>query len=133
MTPDIYFIFLKHLKVDASIGIHDFERDARQSLWISVALILPRRTDPSDDIGTVIDYDFIRDQILDLTATRHWDLQESLCEAIADHCVSKPGVLGAVVKTAKPDVYPDTVSVGCHLARLSADMPPDFAWWTLDL
>lgn len=126
-----YQIYLRDVEVSASIGIHGFERTARQPLLVSAAILLPEAESRDDDIAAVVDYDFVRDTILSLTAERHWELQESLCSAVAEACMQRPGVLGVIVRTEKPTVYPETKAVGCRIARLSDALPADFAWWSI--
>lgn len=128
---DFYCIQLKKIGLPVSIGIHDFERAGAQPMLFSITLLLSPPTSPDDDISSVVDYDIVRQIILDLAAKRHWELQESLCVNIAERLLSGEGVLGAIVKSEKTDVYPDTQSVGCLLARLGPTMPADFPWWSL--
>jgi dihydroneopterin aldolase len=101
-------IFLRDLRLQVSIGIHDFERKARQVVAINVDLWLaPPARAVGDDIANVIDYDFLHQGIATLAASRHFNLQETLCEAILDLCLSRSEVIEARVSTEKPDVYPD--------------------------
>ena len=129
---DIYFVSLRRIEVQASIGIHAFEQAARQKLYVSVMLILPRPEAAGDEIGAVQDYDFVREGVLKLAADRHFNLQETLCGEILDLCLAQAGVLGAVVQTDKPDVYPAVAGVACRMARLRPSLA-GFAWWTLNI
>ena len=97
------------------MGIHDFERDARQRLRVNVDLYVPGGGAEADDIDAVLDYDFLRAAINRLAAEKHYDLQETFCRAIADAVLDHGGVLGRRVSTEKPDVYPDSESVGYEL------------------
>jgi dihydroneopterin aldolase len=129
--PDFYFVSLRRIEASASIGIHAFELTARQKLYVSVTLILAR-PDADDEIAKVQDYDFVREGVLKLAGGRHFNLQETLCEAILDLCLEKPAVLGAVVQTDKPDVYPAVAGVACRMARLRPALA-EFPWWTVDV
>ena len=101
-------IFLRDLRLQVSIGIHDFERSARQAVAVNVDLWLaPPARAIGDDIANVVDYDFFHAGIVELAASRHFNLQETLCEAILDLCLSRSEVVEARVSTEKPDVYPD--------------------------
>lgn len=129
MSP-FYLIRISGIETSASIGIHGFEKTARQKLMVSVTLLL----DPpiGDTIEGVTDYDFVREGVLNFVAGRHYALQETLCSEILDLCLSKPGVLGAVVQTDKPDVYPGVSGVACRMGRMGPRMA-DFPWWTLEV
>jgi dihydroneopterin aldolase len=130
--PDVYFIRFARIETLASIGLHDFEKAARQRLYVSLTLILERPHRLEDAPETVLDYDFAREGILKLVGARHYQLQEALCEDILDLCMAHPLVLGAVVQTDKPDVYADVERVSCRLARLSRGLA-GFSWWTIDV
>lgn len=109
-------IFLRRYALSCSIGIHAFERRGPQRLLVDVDLyVRPRAGDGPDAIDTVLDYDFLREEIAALAASRHFELQETLLEGIAGICLAKQQVLAARVSTEKPDVYPDCAAVGVEL------------------
>lgn len=115
-VPD-YTTHLSQLAVDMSMGIHPAERSAPQRVLVDVSLTASYGQAPQDDaIEEVVDYDFLRSAILTLAATRHFNLQESLCEAIAALALADPRVTGVRVRTTKPDIYPDA-SIGCEIVR----------------
>jgi len=127
--PPFYIVRIGGIRTNASIGIHAFELAARQRLMVSVTLMV-RPPGGEDDIGSVVDYDFVRAGVLGLVDARHFNLQEALCGDILDLSLAQPGVLGAVVQTSKPDVYPDVSDVACRLGRMAPPLET-FPWWTL--
>ncbi|HEX5006981.1 MAG TPA: dihydroneopterin aldolase [Hyphomonadaceae bacterium] len=129
MTAPFYLIRIGGIDTSASIGIHGFEQAARQKLLVSVVLLL-ELPGTGDQIASVQDYDFVREGVLTLVSSGHFNLQETLCGAILDLCLAQKGVLGAVVQTDKPDVYPGVASVACRMARLGPRLG-DFPWWTI--
>jgi dihydroneopterin aldolase len=129
--PDFYLVSLRRIEVSASIGIHAFEQAARQKLCVSVTLILGQPA-PGDEIAGVQDYDFVREGVLRLVGSRHFNLQETLCGSILDLCFAQQGVLGAVVQTDKPDVYPGVAGVACRMARLGPGLS-GFPWWAIQV
>ena len=133
---DFYIVRISRIETSASIGIHSFEQTARQSLLVSVTLMLKPPPGP-DTIEDVQDYDFVREGVLRLVADRHFNLHETLCGEILDLCLRQPseqgaGVMGAVVQTDKPDVYPGVAAVACRMARMGASLS-GFPWWTLEV
>lgn len=109
-------MFLRDFVVQASIGIHAFEKTSPQRLLISVDLEVGVSDTPSeDDIAMVLDYDFLRRGILDLVSDRHFNLQETLCREIIALVARHGAVRVAIVSTRKPDVYPDCAAVGVEL------------------
>lgn len=110
-------IFLRNYSVEASIGIHAHEKDARQRLLVNVELFVAPVPVTDDAIGQVLDYDFLRDGIARLVGARHYNLQETLCQDILALCLERPEVMSARVSTEKPDVYPDCEGVGYEIFR----------------
>lgn len=109
-------LFIKGLEVRCSIGILPYEREGPQRVRVDVELDV-RPGDAQDDIARVLDHEVVRRGIVDIAASRHFNLQETLCEEIVQFCLSRPEVLGARVRTEKPDVYPDCESVGVEVVR----------------
>ena len=112
-------IFLHDLSLQASIGFHPHELAARQQVLINVDLFVPIAvsTSQTDHVGEVLDYDLIRQGILDWAGSRHFNLQETLLDGIVDICVAQPMVRAVRASTQKPDVYPDCRTVGIEVFR----------------
>ncbi|HYE48390.1 MAG TPA: dihydroneopterin aldolase [Azospirillaceae bacterium] len=120
---EVRSIFIRDFAVRVSIGIHDFEKAAPQRVLVNAELFLRPAPPPgSDDIAEVLDYDFIRRQVLALVEGRHFNLQETLLDGIMAICLEPESVLAARVSTAKPDVYPDCAAVGLEAFKLKT--PP---------
>lgn len=107
-------LFLAGYEVNASIGFHDHETTTRQRVIIDVDLYLPLETSRSlrDSIDDVVDYDFMRAGIRSLVADRHFNLQETLVDAIAEYCLKYSPAKAVRIQTQKPDVYEDCASHG---------------------
>jgi dihydroneopterin aldolase len=131
MMAPFYLIRIGGIETSASIGIHGFEQTVRQKLLVSVVLLLDPPAGP-DAIANVQDYDFVREGVLKLVSGGHFNLQETLCSAILDLCLAQKGVLGVVVQTDKPDVYPGVAAVACRMARMGPGLS-DFPWWTVQV
>jgi 7,8-dihydroneopterin aldolase/epimerase/oxygenase len=117
-------IFLKDFSIDASIGFHDFEKQARQRVLISVDLFVPiaSSTSAADDVADVLDYDFIRKAIADIAQSRHFNLQETLIDEICTLCLKQPAIKAVRVESQKPDVYPDCKTVGIEVFRWAKEI-----------
>jgi dihydroneopterin aldolase len=109
MVPDTdRRIFIRDFRLDVSIGIHDFEKEGPQKVIVNVDLLLGVTDKAHNDrIANVLNYDTVHDGIMALAKSRHFNLQETLCEAILDLCLAQPGVVEARVSTEKPDIYKD--------------------------
>jgi len=111
-------IFLKNFETRVSMGIHDFEKKARQRLMVNVDLYLePDARIERDHISETVDYDFLRREIAALADSSHFHLQETFCERILTICLARPGVVAARVSSEKLDVYPDCESIGFEIFR----------------
>lgn len=116
MKVERFTLFLKRLEVETRIGIHDFERAAPQRLLISIEIELDPALVPSrDDIAATFDYDWARDLARRLAQSGHYELQETLAQAILGAILQRPEVMRVIVETAKPDVYSDAAAVGCRI------------------
>ena len=101
-------LFIRDFRLQVSIGIHDFEKKAPQTVVLNVDLVLAEPGKAHDDrIANVLNYDTVNDGIGALAKSRHLNLQETLVEAILELCLAQPGVVEARVSTEKPDVYED--------------------------
>ncbi|RYD60300.1 MAG: dihydroneopterin aldolase [Sphingomonadales bacterium] len=113
--PD-YTILLEDLAVTMGLGIHAEERAAPQRVVLNVAMTCRYDTAPEDRIDAVVDYDFLRGQILALASSRHFELQETLCDQVAALALADPRVVRAQIRSMKLDIYPDA-RIGCEVVR----------------
>ena len=119
MTMNRRFI-LQGMHCQASIGIYEAERQARQRVLIDAELLLRDGTEPqTDTVDTTIDYDVIRDTIHQLVGAQHYDLQETLARRIFDALQALPEVAAVRVRTAKPDAYVDCQQIAYELSNIS--------------
>ncbi len=116
MKTDRFTLFLRGLEIQARIGIHDFERAAPQRLVITIEIdIEASRLPASDDIAATLDYDWVRAEVIRLAGSQHYELQETLAQAVMRALADRPEIVRAVIETAKPDVFPDVAAVGCRI------------------
>ncbi len=110
-------LFLRNYEVNINIGVHAFEKTGEQRVLINVDLYIPLAlsTPTADELGEVVDYDFIRSTVVERVGRGHIHLQETLCDDVLALMLAHPKVRAARVSTEKPDVYPDCDSVGCEV------------------
>ncbi|WP_297737015.1 dihydroneopterin aldolase [uncultured Maricaulis sp.] len=108
---DVFVYRLEGVKLDVEIGIHDYERGVKQRVLIDVVTLVNKTWCGSDDIATVVDYDYILHGIKALEA-RQFDLQETLCGVVLDLALEPATVAAAQVTTRKVDAYADAEAVG---------------------
>jgi len=110
-------LFLRDYEVWINIGVHDFEKRGEQRVKINVDLFVPLAlsTPKADELDEVLDYDFIRREIMARVAQGHVHLQETLADDVLQRMLAHPKVRAARVSTEKPDVYPDCDAVGVEV------------------
>ncbi|NBR38019.1 MAG: dihydroneopterin aldolase, partial [Alphaproteobacteria bacterium] len=91
-------VILSGIEVLCSIGLHDFEKEARQRVLIDLEVALdPAKEPSSDQVDETLDYDIIREGVIRLAGERHHDLQETLARRILDFILSLKDVVGVTV------------------------------------
>ncbi len=110
-------LFLSNYEIYINIGVHDFEKRGEQRVLINVDLFVPliENTPTHDSLQEVVDYDFMRQSIVERVSKGHIHLQETLCDDVAKIMLKHPRVRAVRVSTAKPDVYPDCDAVGVEI------------------
>ena len=95
-------LFLRRLTLNARIGVHDFEQQDTQRLWVDVSLWVPlaRSTPQADHIGEVVDYDFVRAEAQAIVAQGHVQLQETIVDTLAERLLAHPAVQAGRVATS---------------------------------
>ncbi|MEZ7828558.1 dihydroneopterin aldolase [Brachymonas denitrificans] len=113
-------LFLRNYEVHINIGVHDFEKLGPQRVRVNVDMyvLLSQSTPKADRIHEVVDYDFIRRTIAARVNAGHIELQETLCDDVANTLLEHPKVQAVRVSTEKPDVYPDCDAVGVEVFRI---------------
>jgi dihydroneopterin aldolase len=117
LLNDCRKLFLRNYRIDANIGVHEFEKQGPQILLINAELYVPLAlTTPKDDhLSEVLDYDFMRSTIHRRVSQGHIHLQETLCDDIARLLLDNSIAVAVRVSTEKPDVYTDCDSVGVEV------------------
>ncbi len=110
---------LQGMETQASIGIYDHERVTPQRIIIDAELCLYATAEPLDDqIESTLNYDIIRETILDIVSAQHYDLQETLVRKLFDALQSLNGVRSLRVRSSKPDAYNDCEMISYQLSNL---------------
>ncbi|MBO9712600.1 dihydroneopterin aldolase [Sphingomonas sp.] len=117
MAEARYTIRLEGLELAMGLGIHPHERAAPQRVHLHVEMDCRYAAAPEDRIEAVVDYDFLRAGIRRLVESRHFELQETLCDEVAALALADPRVCRVRVRSMKLDIYPDA-RVGCEVERV---------------
>ncbi len=107
-------IKIKNLRVDALIGVYEFERNIRQPLIINVKVKFDDSgARYSDNLSKTIDYQKLKRSIIKLVETSDFLLLERLSETMLDLIFEEPLVEKAKVEIDKPNAlnFVDSVSL----------------------
>jgi dihydroneopterin aldolase len=118
-------MFIRDLVLDASIGVHLHERQARQRVRINLDLAVTddgagnssRPAVGHDDLTRVVDYETLVNHVRNLVATGHVQLVETLAERVAEACLIDPRIRIIRVRVEKLDVFTDAASAGVEVER----------------
>lgn len=111
-------IFIDDLEVHCVIGVHDWERSARQKLLISLELITDLKpAGDSDDLARTIDYSRVATDIEALAASGRFQLIEALAESIAAHLLTQFSLPTVRVAVRKPAALTRAAAVGVRIER----------------
>lgn len=114
-------IYLRGLRVDTIIGIHDWERTLRRPLVFDVELETDTRpAAQSDRMEDSIDYAAVRETIVELAQQLQPQLLETLAERIAEALFARFPVQALRLNIDKPGAVPDVQGVGIRIERQRA-------------
>ena len=109
---------VRGLVLSSSIGVYDDERLAPQPIRVDLELGVISPDDPTaEELGQVVDYAALTRRVRELVGSRHFDLVETMAEALAALCLEDQRVISARVRIEKPNAIPDAAGVGVELDR----------------
>ena len=108
-------VIIKDLILLLSVGIHKFEKLKKQNVKFNIEIT----TDPNlkPDVKTVVNYESIINDIKRLTEKKHFELLESLSEAIFDEIFKNKKIKKIKLKIEKLDIIKETKSVGIEFVK----------------
>ncbi|WP_462153853.1 dihydroneopterin aldolase [Pseudoalteromonas piscicida] len=111
-------VYISQLHVEAIIGVYDFEKESKQSLYFDVEML----TDISaaarhDDINLAVDYAKVSERIIVHTQAKPVELLETLVEQLAAMILNEFNVHQVLIKVSKPAAVPQAQTVGVEIVR----------------
>jgi dihydroneopterin aldolase len=113
---DVRALFIRDLVVPAHIGVYPQEQGRAQPLRFDLCVYLQPPFEWHDRLDEVLDYDQLRQGILDIVGAGHINLLETLAERIVALCFGYRQVQGVHLKIAKLEAHRDCV-VGYETRR----------------
>ncbi len=111
-------VFIEDLRIDAVIGIYDWERRVRQTLAFDIEMAFDNTAPAaSDDIAHTLNYKDVSKRLIDYVGASSFGLVETLAEQIADIIRSEFGAAWVQVTVHKPAAVRGTRDVGVRIER----------------
>jgi dihydroneopterin aldolase len=111
-------IFLKDLRVEAIIGIFDWERRATQTVSLDLEMATDvARAAESDSIEAALNYKLVAKRLVDYVESSEFQLVETLAENVARIVVTEFAVPWVKVSVAKPAAITGSREVGVVITR----------------
>ena len=115
-------IFLRGLKVEAVIGIWEWERRIGQTVSIDLEMATDARVAAAgDSVESTLNYRDVAKRVQALVADSRFQLVESLAESLARLIVKEFDVAWARVSVAKPGAIRNAREVGVVIERNAGD------------
>jgi 7,8-dihydroneopterin aldolase/epimerase/oxygenase len=115
-------VAIDELKVEATIGVYEWERRIRQQLIFDLELATDAaRAAKSDRIEDALDYKQVAKRVRAFVARSEFRLVESLAQAVAEMLGEEFGARWVRVALRKPGAVTGAASVGVIVERGNAD------------
>ncbi len=111
-------IYIEGLKIDALIGIHDWEQDTRQKLVIDIEISWDiSDAAQTDDISFACNYASISECVTTFVASSHFQLIETLAEQTAQLVLKEFSVPKLKLRVSKPGALSNAENVSVSIER----------------
>jgi dihydroneopterin aldolase len=111
-------IFLQEVKVEACLGVPEWERLRPQTIVLDIELAMPHsRSCQTDAIQDTIDYGQIVARIRETLAENSFKLVEALAEHVCQMMIAEFGSPWSRVKVGKPGIMPRVKQLGVVIER----------------
>jgi dihydroneopterin aldolase len=115
-------IYLEDLRVEAVIGIWEWERRVRQVISLDLELATDaRRAAKTDEIADALDYKSIAKRVAAVVEQSEFRLVETLAETLARIVITEFGVSWLKLTVSKPGAIEGSRNVGIIVERSASD------------
>ena len=111
-------VFIEDLRIDAVIGIYDWERRVRQTLSFDIEMAFDNSVPAAnDDIALTLNYKDVSKRLIDYVGGSSFGLVETLAERCAAIIREEFAVSWVRLKLSKPGAVRGAKSVGVRIER----------------
>ncbi|MAD58187.1 MAG: dihydroneopterin aldolase [Porticoccus sp.] len=111
-------IYIKNLKIDTIIGVHDWERNKRQIVNINLEISTNIcEAAKSDDIKLAIDYSLVAKRLREFLRNSEFFLLETMAERAAEIVLNEFDIKWLRLRIGKPGALDDADDVSVVIER----------------
>lgn len=111
-------VYIRDLRIDARIGIYDWEKAIQQQVRIDLEMAWDNRVPAaSDKIEDALNYKETAQKVIALVQSQHFDLVERLAEDIAAMLMTEMKVPWLRMTLGKPGAVKSSSEVGVCIER----------------
>ncbi len=114
-------VFISQLHVDTIIGVYDFEKETKQSLYFDIEMLCDiKPAAKTDDIALALDYAKVSERVIAHTTAQPVELLETLVEQLAAIILTEFATTQVTIRVSKPAAVAQARTVGVEITRLKA-------------
>lgn len=111
-------VFISDLQIATVIGVHEWEREVRQTLSLDLEMAADVSTPAqSDNVGDALDYQAVAERVTALVESSDCQLLETLAEGVAELVLTGFAVSWLRLRISKPGALPNASAVGVVIER----------------
>lgn len=111
-------VFIKRLELYTLIGVYDFERDAKQRIFVDVEMITNLApAGKSDHVSDTLDYGAIANRLAEIADRAEYRLLEALADKMINMILQEFAPHAVTLTVHKPDILTNAESVGIVVSR----------------
>ena len=115
-------LFLRELKIETTIGFHEWERRIKQTVSVDLEIGADSRAAAAVDAEAgALNYEAIARRLVEYVGAAQYRLVETLAEAVARIVIGEFAATWVKVTIAKPGAVPGARDVGIVIERATAD------------
>ncbi len=111
-------VYIRQLRVDTIIGIHDWERRVRQSLYVDLEMAVDMtRAASSENIDDALDYQAVSQRVTEFIQAGEFRLLETLAQRLAEDLLTRFSLAWLSMRVSKPGALTEAADVGVTVER----------------
>ena len=111
-------VIITDLVFNASIGIHDFEKEKEQQIKFNIEIdINPSLKASENNLNSIVNYESVINKIKSITQKKHYNLLETLAEDIFSNLFVSKNIIKIKLRIEKPAIIKNTSSVGIEIIK----------------